>query len=223
MKNLSKKKKVIISIIALIIIVGVVLTATIGLNYSLRYQDAKKVELYLQKDFETSDIKQITKEVFQNKDVIIQKVEVFEDSVSIITKDITDEQKADLIKRINEKYKTQLSEDSVKVETIPNTRGRDIIKPYIAPVVISTIIISAYMAIRYNKLNSSIVVVKTICGLSVVQLLLLSVFAITRIPVGILTMPLSILVYIVALFIITSKFENKLNNINKSNKKKNKK
>ena len=79
------------------------------------------------------------------------------------------------------------------------------------------------MAIRYNKLNSSIVVVKTICGLSVVQLLLLSVFAITRIPVGILTMPLSILVYIVALFIITSKFENKLNNINKSNKKKNKK
>ena len=90
MKNLSKKKKVIISIIALIIIVGVVLTATIGLNYSLRYQDAKKVELYLQKDFETSDIKQITKEVFQNKDVIIQKVEVFEDSVSIITKDITD-------------------------------------------------------------------------------------------------------------------------------------
>ncbi|MEI3394135.1 MAG: hypothetical protein V8R82_00115 [Clostridia bacterium] len=39
---------------------------------------------------------------------MIQKVEVFEDSVSITAKDITDEQKQSIIDKVNEKYETEL-------------------------------------------------------------------------------------------------------------------
>lgn len=222
MKSLSKKNKIIISIIALIIIVGIILTATIGLNYSLRYQESKRVELYIQKDFEISDIKQITDEVLPNQNVIIQKVEVFEDSVSITSKDITEEQRDKLVTKINEKYETELTSDIADIQTIPSTRGRDIVKPYVKPVVISTILILAYMAIRYYKLNSSKVVTKTVCALIVTQGLLLSILAIIRIPVGILTMPTSITIYIITLLGLTIKFEKELNNKNEKEVKKKK-
>ena len=103
MKKMTKKQKILIAIIALIIIAGIIITATIGLNFDLRYQDSKKIELYLEQDFEISDIKAITDEVFSNEPVIIQKVEVYEDTVSITAKDITDDKKPELINKINEK------------------------------------------------------------------------------------------------------------------------
>lgn len=219
MKKVSKKGKVIIAIIALIIIVGIAITLTIGLNYDLRFQETKKIELYLQKEFEISDIRQITNETIPNRNVIIQKVEVYEDSVSIIAKDITEEEKANLITKINEKYETELSADSTKITTVPNTRGRDIVKPYIAPFAIVTIIILAYMAIRYYKLNSSKVVLKTALILVIAQALLLSLIAITRIPVGRLTMPMVITVYILTLITLTTKFEKQFNKRKEENKK----
>ena len=92
MKNIKNKTKILIAIIAIIIIVGFAITLTIGLNFELRYQDTKRVELNLGKDFEIADIKAITNEVFANKEVIIQKVEVFEDTVSIQAKDISEEE-----------------------------------------------------------------------------------------------------------------------------------
>ena len=170
MKKMTKKQKILIAIIALIIIAGIIITATIGLNFDLRYQDSKKIELYLEQDFEISDIKAITDEVFSNEPVIIQKVEVYEDTVSITAKDITDGQKADLINKVNEKYGTELSTDSTTIENIPHTRGRDIIKPYIAPFCIATLIILVYMAIRYSKLGIVKTILKVVIILSLIHI-----------------------------------------------------
>ena len=50
-KKMSKKSKIIIAIIAVIIIAGIAITATIGLNFDLRYQESKSIQLYLEKDF----------------------------------------------------------------------------------------------------------------------------------------------------------------------------
>lgn len=215
MKKMTKKQKILIAIIALIIIAGIIITATIGLNFDLRYQESKKVELYLEQNFEISDIKAITDEVFSNEPVIIQKVEVYEDTVSITAKDITDDQKADLINKINEKYGTELSADSTTIESIPHTRGRDIIKPYIAPFSIATLIILVYMAIRYRKLGIAKTILKVILISVVAQATLLGVIAITRIPIGRLTIPMVIVVYMLTLVGLTSNFEKKLKENNK--------
>ena len=209
MKN---KTKIIAVIIAIIIIAGIIVTLTVGLNFDVRYQEAKKVELYIAQEFEISDIKSITDEVLPNQKVIIQKVEVYEDSVSIISKDITDEQKTQLVEKINEKYGTELSADSIETVTIPHTRGRDIIKPYILPLIISTVIILVYMAIRYHKLGVIKVLLKTIFATIVVELILLSLIAICRIPVGRLTIPMVLTVYLLTLVGITTRFEKQLKN-----------
>ena len=209
-QKMTKKTKIIIAIIAVVIIVGIIITLTVGLNFDLRYQESKSIQLYLETDFDISDIKQITDEVMPGEKVIIQKVEVYEDTVNITAKDITDEQKQSLIDTANEKYGTELSADSIAVESIPNTRGRDIIKPYIAPFAIATLIILLYMAIRYRKLGVIKALVKTVVVSVVAQVTLLSVMAITRIPIGIVTIPLVITVYLLTLIGLTTYFEQQL-------------
>ncbi len=209
-QKMTNKTKIIIAIIAVVILAGIIITLTIGLNFDLRYQESKSIQLYLETDFDISDIKQITDEVMPGEKVIIQKVEVYEDTVNITAKDITDEQKQSLIDKVNEKYGTELSADSIAVESIPNTRGRDIIKPYIAPFVIATLIILLYMAIRYRKLGVIKALVKTVVVSVVAQATLLSVMAITRIPIGIVTIPLVITVYLLTLVGLTTYFEQQL-------------
>lgn len=210
MKNIKNKTKILIAIIAIIIIVGFTITLTIGLNFELRYQDTKRVELNLGKDFEISDIKAITNEVFANKEVIIQKVEVFEDTVSVQAKDISEEEKTNLVNKINEKYQTELSAEEINIYAVPNTRGRDIVEPYIFPFALATLIILVYMAIRYHKLGIIKVLLKSAIIIVLAQVLLLSVMAITRIPVGRLTLPLVIVVYIITLMGLSNNLERKL-------------
>ena len=209
-KKMAKKSKIIITIITLIIIAGIIVTLTVGLNFDLSYKDSNRIELYLQKDFNVSDIKQITDEVLQGEEVIIQKVEVYEDTVSIRAKEITDEQKQNLVNKVNEKYGIELSADSIEIESIPNTRGRDIIRPYIVPFIVVTLIVLVYMSARYNKLGMMKVIFKTIIISVVAQALLLSIMAITRLEIGILTIPLVITVYLLTLIGLTAYFEKQL-------------
>ena len=153
MKNITKKQKMIFIILAVIIIAGIAVISTIGFNLELKMQETKKIELYIQKDFEISDIKNIVKEVIPDESIIIQKVEVFEDSVSITAKDITDEQKQSIIDKVNEKYGTELKADSTEIINIPNMKIRDLVKPYVTSFAISTVLILVYIAIRYRKLR----------------------------------------------------------------------
>ena len=223
MKNITKKQKIALIILAIVIIAGLVVTFTVGFNFELKMQETKKVELYLQNNFEISGIKSITNEVMPDQEVMIQKVEVFEDSVSIVAKEITEEQKQQLIEKVNEKYQTELSADSIEIVTIPNTRGRDLLKPYIVPFAISSVLILGYMAIKYRKLGSLKTVLKVILVMVISQGLLFSVMAITRIPVGRLTIPMVITVYVFTLLAITAKLEKELQNKNEQDNKKSKK
>ena len=221
MKNMSKKTKILSIIILLIIIAGVIVIVAKGFNFDLRYEKSQRVELYLEQEFEINDIKAITDEVMPGKQVIIQKVEVFEDSVSITASEITDDEKTNLITKINEKYGTELSADSTETEDIPHTRARDIVKPYAWPFAIATIIILAYMAIRYHKLGSIKIIAKTI-GINLVsQATLISIIAITRIPFGRLTIPMVLAVYLLTMVGLTARFEKRLGE-NKTEKKEDK-
>lgn len=207
---MSKKTKIIALIIALVILVGMIVTFAVGLNFDLRYQEAKKIQLYLGKDFEIADIEAITKEVLPNQKVVIQKVEVFEDTVSILAKDITEEQKETLINKVNEKYELELAADTTEITNVPHTRGRDIVRPYLMPFAIATVIILVYMAIRYYKLGMVAILGKTIAMLVIAQATLLSVMAIVRIPIGRLTIPLVLATYVLSLVAMTTYFEKKL-------------
>ena len=212
MEKIKKNKKIIIGIlIAIILIAGIAITLTIGLNFDLNYQETKQIQLNLGTEFDKNDIKGITDEVFSGQKVMIQTVEVFKDAVSIRTTDITDEQKQSLIDKINEKYESaEIEADSVEIETIPHTRGRDIVKPYIAPFALATSIILVYMAFRYKKIGSTKTILKTLGMVILMQAILLSIIAIARIPIGRVTIPLVLGVYLLTLIGLTTSFEKQL-------------
>ncbi len=215
MKNISKKTKIIALLVAIIIIAGIIIILTKGLNFELKYETAQKIQLYLAKEFNISDIKKITDEIFPNQDVIIQTVEIFNETVGITVNNITDEQKSNLITKINEKYGTELQADEIEITNIPHTRGRDLIKPYITPFVVVTIIILIYLAIRYKKLGILRTTALVAFCIAIAQMLLLSIMAITRIPIGRITIPLVLIVYMLSLMGITTNFEKKLKEKNK--------
>ena len=209
MEKIKKNKKIIIGIlIAIILIAGIAITLTIGLNFDLNYQETKQIQLNLGTEFDKNDIKGITDEVFSGQKVMIQTVEVFKDAVSIRTTDITDEQKQSLIDKINEKYESaEIEADSVEIETIPHTRGRDIVKPYIAPFALATFIILVYMAFRYKKIGSTKTILKTLGMVILMQAILLSIIAIARIPIGRVTIPLVLGVFLLTFIGLTTSFE----------------
>lgn len=206
----QKSTKILVILIAIILVLGTIMIYTKGLAFELKYQDSKQVELNLGKQFEEKDIKEITNEVFEGQPVIIRAIEVYKDAVSITTTEITEEQKNELVSKINEKYGTELSSDNITIEDVSHIRGRDIIKPYIIPFGIATIVILAYLVIRYNKLNSFEILTQAIGIIVLSQLVLLGVMAITRMPIGGFTIPTILIVYMLSTYICTTKFDGDL-------------
>ena len=209
----QKSTKILAILIAIILILGTIMIFTKGLAFELKYQDSKKIEINLGKEFNEKEIKEITKEVFGNQPVMIQAIEVYKDAISITTTEITEEQKTEIVTKINEKYGVELKAEDITIEEIAHTRGRDIIKPYIQPFVISTIIILVYLIIRYNKLNLLEILTQSIGIIVLTQFVLLSIIAITRMSIGTLTMPVVLIVYTFSTYICTTKFDKDLEKI----------
>ena len=209
----QKSTKILVALIAVILVVGSIMLFVKGLAFELKYQDNQKIEVNLGKEFNENDIREITNEVLGNQPVIIQAIELYKDSVSITTTQITEEQKSSIVTKINEKYGTEISTDSIQVENVAHVRGRDIIKPYVIPFAIITAIILAYLVIRYNKLNALEVLTQSIGIIVLAQLVLLGIMAITRMPVGKFTIPTVLLVYMFSTYICTAKFEGDLEKI----------
>ena len=172
----------------------------------------------MQKTFESSDIKQIAKEVI-GQDVVIQKVEIYEDDVSILSKDITEDQKNQIVTKINEKYGTEINAENTEIITVPHTHLRDLAQPYIIPFVIATVVILIYIGIRYYKLNIIKTIAKTIGIVIIWQVILYSIMAITRIPIGRLTIPLTLTIYMLSFVYCTTKFEKDLKQQKQSEEK----
>lgn len=212
------KKKILIAITALIIAVGALIIGFKGLNYDINYAANKEIDIYLETQFEISDIKSLLKEVIGNRKVVIQKVEVYEEIVSIKVKDISDEEIEKLLTKINEEYSLEIKKDDINITNNPHLRGRDLVKPYIMPIAISVVLVLIYVGIKFYKLNS-IEVIANLIGLNILsQLIFISILAIARLPVNKLTLPTSIAIYIATTLAITRNFDNKEVKKEKNNK-----
>lgn len=208
----QKEIKILVALIAIILILGSIMICTKGLAFELKYQETQKIEINLGKTFEESDVRAITNEVFGKQKVKIQAIEVYKDAISLTTTQISEEQKSELVTKLNEKYGTELKAEDIEIENISHIRGRDIIKPYIIPFGIATIIILGYLVIRYNKLNSLEVLTQAIGIIVLAQLVLLGIMSITRMPIGKFTIPTVLLVYMFSTYICTTKFDDDLEN-----------
>ena len=197
------KKKIIYIALAIIFISALIVTAVVGLKVDLYYADGYTVTFTVEKKITEAEIKDIAKEVFGDKEILVQGVELFEDSALIKTKEeITQEQVQSLCDKLNEKYEVELSPtDNFTVTYSSNIRLRNVIEPYIIPIGLSTLLILGYYAIRYKGTKKMLGLLKY---LVIVEGLLYSVYALCRVPVNELTMPLALLGYGIVISIYTA-------------------
>lgn len=210
MNKIMKNKMISYIVIALIILVGIGTIFAFKLNFTLTYSEHTTINVYLGKAYNLQDVKEIVEETLGKQDTIYQEIETFGDSLAITVKDITDEQISNLESKLKEKYEIASTETILQTNKIGHIRGRDIVKPYIVPMLIATIIVCVYTGIRYVKIGALKTVCTVLLRLIVLEALLLSVIAICRIPIGIYTIPVAILLYIGVILFTTISYENKL-------------
>ena len=208
-------KKVIYAILICIIIAGIIVIATVGLNVDIIYSRNVELDIYLGKTFERADMQSLVNEVFPNERVIIQEIELFGDMCSITLKDNRSEEElnnkiTELTTKINEKYELELDTEDVDVIHNPKIRISSIVIPYAVTLGISLVIILAFVGIRYKKLGVVKTIVSYILSTAGAELLLLSIIAITRIPVNRMIIPLGLLLLVIVITILGLKNEKNL-------------
>lgn len=216
-------KKLIRILLICLIIAGIIVISTVGFNVGIRYAENTQININIGKEFEVADIKEITNEVFgKNKTVLIQQVEVYKEMVQITLKDATEEEISNLNNKINEKYELEHEISDVVVTNNPNFRLRDLVSPYILPVMIVSILTAIIAMVIYRELGMWKVLYKIAISIVAPQMILASIYAITRIPINKITPIVAILVYMLSItipFINLNKIKNQNENKDKTKNK----
>lgn len=204
-------KRVVSILLICLLIAGIIVIEVKGFNVGLKYSENTQIAINIGKTFEINDIKQITSEVFKGQRVIIQKVELYEDMVQITVKEASEGQINELNTKINEKYELENSIDDVEVVQNANVRLRTLIKPYILPISILSIVTILYAVIVYRKQGILYVLYTTAMAIVAPQAILSSLYAVTRIPINRLTSIIAVVVYIASITITMIYFGKKKN------------
>jgi len=201
------KNKVFLGL-AIVLAVALIIIAVWGFNVDLSYRSYNLIDIKIGQEFNTNDIEKIASEVFPKQNIEVQKAGVYKDNVVIkVNSKISDEQKNTINTKINEKLGIENDVEDIEVNHIPNYRLRDILKSYVGPLAIATIVVLAYMGIRFKEIGVAKVLAQVI-GLSVIaEALFMAVIAITRYPVNRLIMPSAILIYMILITVLTGVFE----------------
>lgn len=203
------KNKIFVGL-SIVVLIGIIIVAVFGFKVDFAYKNYHLVDIQIGQEFNIKDIEGITNEVFPKQKVEIQKAGVYSDNVVIKVDEISEEQKNALNTKINEKFSIDNGIDDIEVNFIPSYRLRDIVKPYIVPMIIVTAVIFGYMSLRFRKLGIVKVLSQATVLTIIAELLYFAIIAITRYPVNRLVLPISIVIYITILTVLNGMFEKEL-------------
>ena len=220
MKEQKSTKKIIYLIIAIIIIIGAIVCKAKGFNIELIYSNRQQISISNSTELDTNKIEEISKSILEGRKVKVQELERFGNAVQIISESISDEEKQNLINKINEECGTDISNDDTKIVTVSNTRIRDILKPYILPSIITFVAVLLYFLIMYHKIGVSKVLLKGIFTPIITELVYYSLIAITRVEFGRITNAIAIGIYILAIGALTINFQKEKEKLPKNDDKK---
>ena len=201
---MSKKRKIISIILIIIFIIAIVLTGIRGLNVDLNYAEGVSVLFDINDQFNTKDIENIAREVWPDGQIIVQKVEVYDETALIKVSSVNDEQLQSLADKINEKYGLELQISDLTLQYNSNVQIRDMVAPYVVPMLIATALIVVYYSIRFRGVRE---ILDLLIKLIFAEGILYSIYAITRLPIDVLTMPIGMIIFAGVTIYITLKHE----------------
>ena len=199
----------IISII--VIIVGVIVLLTRGFEKSLDYARVNRIEIYLENGYSKEEITQIVNEIFIEKEFKIYDVDKFNQTIAIDLRESYSEEELESLKTaIAEKNGIDKEELTIYENKIPAVTVRDIVKPYLQPMIIATMLIVIYIILRNIKSVEKIMskIIRMILTILLAEGVYFSLILIIGIPISKLTMPIAIIIYMLSV-IINSILDNK--------------
>lgn len=212
MKKINKK--ILILGLCLLILAGLTVVLLKGFKVDLMLEQHETVNFIIGKEFDKKDVKQICDEVFDGKKVVLRNLELFNDAVNINVSSITDEEKENLVTKMNEKFGTTITSEDLVVQTVYNVRIRDWLRPYIKPICISMLLTIIYLVIRFRKLNILKLLGKISCIIIVTIASLASIIAITRFPISPVLINLILVIAVIELIVYINKTEKEYKNLN---------
>lgn len=215
----KNKKNIFLAILAVIILIGIVMFFIKGLNYNLFYGKNTTISIYIDKDIDKEELRQLVEETISSK-LNIRKINDLDNNLLITIREITDEQKDNLITKINEKYELELTNEDLEITNNAQIKLVDMIKPYVAPSVISIILIMIYFIIAYRKYGIGKVILETLGSILISEAVLFSIYAIARIPVNSITMPIAVILFVIVIIALMEKFRKEETKIKEKQNKK---
>ena len=217
------KNKAIYVFLIILIIAGAIVYTVKGLNKELNYSNRQQFEISAASTFDVSKVETIAKEVLTNRNVKVQKVERFNNALEIISTEISEDEKQNIINKVNEEYNETISNENINIISVPETRVKDILMPYILPIIITFTAVLLYFVLVYSKLGLKSVIFKGIAMPVLILLSYYSIIVILRIPFGRITNCIAVALYLLSIGSLAVCFQNKkeeliINNKNEDEK-----
>lgn len=200
-------KSIIAVLFVLVVIFGLFMAFNKGINTGLMYTEREQIGIMLGTQFDVSDMRNIANEVFKNEKYLIQKATIFEDTVIIQRKEISEEQKQKLVEKINEKYSLDIKVEDVEIEKVGARDLKKDLEKYILPFSITLFLIIAYFIFRFKKLGALRTMVRFVTTVIFAELLYISVLSISQIEIGRLFAPIGFMLYMLCVIVSTAVFE----------------
>lgn len=214
------KKKILYAVMIIITIIGAIIIGTKGFEFDIAYRKTKMIEIYLGKEFELNDIKNITSEVMPEKEVKLNKVGEFENTVSITVDSITDEEFDLLVQKVNEKYELENKKEDILSVDLAHTRLRDILKPYVMPVIVFTILTLVYYMIIFRKVGIINIFIKFVLNVLLPETTIIALLAIVGVPVAEYIVAILVVIYSILLIAESYNLKVRLDKIKSEENKK---
>ena len=180
MINFIGNKKIFFILSAVIIIAGIVAYAAFGgLNLDLDFKGGTSIRMNIGKEFADEDIKAIIAEVAGNQTVQIQKSGEAKTEVDIRTLELETEKRDQIIEKIKEKYSLQQSA-VLEATNVSASASTQLISDAFKAIAWAVLFMLIYITIRFNFRSG----ISAIVGLVHNILVMLSVYAIFRLPVN---------------------------------------
>jgi len=206
MKKYFNIKTIFLAIIILIILSGVITLNISGFEKSLEYKSGTRIEVYIPEGYEKDEIINIAKESFKTDEILFSKIEKVNKVAGIKVKEYSKEQLDEYINKISEKYEIDTEKMEYYEIVVPETKISTVVKLYILPVILITVLSLIYILIKNYKLNNKAKISLKVLEILVITLCLyFSIIALFKLPFSIYTMPLAFAIYIVTLLISVNK------------------
>ena len=140
-------KIIVIAIEALVILAGIVIINIMGFNKELRFSQSERIDVYIENEADKAKVKSIVNEVLGDQNNMVQTVEIYQDMVTIRAKEITDDQKNDIVNKLKENYEFKQTAEETTIKTVPATKIVDMYKKYM-PVLAELFLLAVIAIVR---------------------------------------------------------------------------